>query len=352
MMRGPAKSTIFGALLVAVLLWPVFNWGVLHAIWGADLEACRAARGIGACWGVIAEKHRLLLFGRYPFAEQWRALLATLTIISLFGLAALRRFQQPRFIGAGLLGILLAVGLMHGGILGLASVPTKLWGGLPLTLLVSLGGTLLAFPLAILLALGRRARLPLLRSLCGAYIELIRGVPLISLLFMAAFLFPLMLPAQWRPDILPRVIVTIATFAAAYLAEVIRGGLQAVAPGQLAAAQAIGMRTWQALAYVVLPQALRAALPALVNSFVGIFKDSSLISIVSLHELTGALAISLGGDADWRSFYLEGYLLIAFIYWLFCFSLSRAAQRLEKRLGKSSTTDPAHQNANSASPQA
>ena len=341
MMRGPTKSTLFWAVLAGVVLWPVFNWGVLHAIWGADLEACRAARGVGACWGVIAEKHRLLLFGRYPFAEQWRALLAALLILSLFGLAALRRYQQPRFIGVGLVGILLAVGLMHGGVFGLASVPTKLWGGLPLTLLVSLGGTLLAFPLAILLAVGRRSRLPLVRSLCAAYIELIRGVPLISLLFMAAFLFPLMLPAHWRPDILPRVIVTIAAFAAAYLAEVIRGGLQAVPPGQLAAAQALGMRTWQALAFVVLPQALRAALPALVNSFVGIFKDSSLISIVSLHELTGALSLSLGGDADWRSFYLEGYLFIAFIYWICCFSLSRAARRLEQRLGSSRSTAPA-----------
>jgi general L-amino acid transport system permease protein len=288
--------------------------------------------GAGACWGVIAEKHRLLLFGRYPFAEQWRALLATGLILGFLGLLMWPRFQRGRFITAALAGVLFAAALMQGGFLGLTEVPTKLWGGLPLTLLVSLGGSLLAFPLAILLALGRQSRLILVRNLCTAYIELVRGVPLISLLFMAAFLFPLMLPPQWRPDILPRVIVTIAAFAAAYLAEVIRGGLQAVSAGQLAAAQAIGMRCWQALAYVVLPQALRNALPALVNSFVGIFKDSSLISIVSLHELTGALSISLGGDADWRSFYLEGYLFIASIYWICCFSLSRAARQLEHRL--------------------
>ena len=329
MIHLPRKRTIFWVLLAGALLWPIFSWGVLHAIWGEDLEACRAARGVGACWGVITEKHRLLFFGRYPFDEQWRALLATLLIVGVLALGTWRRLWRPRF---GTLALVILAGaalLMLGGFAGLSFVPTKLWGGLPLTLLVSLGGTLLAFPLAVLLALGRRSKLPLLRSLCALYIELVRGVPLISLLFMAAFLFPLLLPAQWRLDILPRVILTIAGFAAAYLAEVIRGGLQAVPEGQFIAAQAIGLRTWQALAYVVLPQALRAALPALVNSFVGIFKDSSLISIVSLHELTGALAISLGGDAEWRSFYLEGYLFIALIYWLFCFSLSQASRRLE-----------------------
>lgn len=336
MIRLPRKRSILWALLAAALLWPIFSWGMLHAIWGADLEACRAARGVGACWGVITEKHRLLFFGRYPFDQQWRPLLACLAIIALLCLGAQRRFQHLRFAAVALGTIVFAICLMRGGFAGLSSVPTKLWGGLPLTLLVSLGGTLLAFPLAILLALGRRSRQPLLRSLCTLYIELIRGVPLISLLFLAAFLFPLLLPINLRLDILPRVIFTIAAFAAAYLAEVIRGGLQAVPPGQLIAAQAIGMRTWQAISYIVLPQALRAALPALVNSFVGIFKDSSLISIVSLHELTGALSLSLGGDADWRSFYLEGYLFIAFIYWLFCFSLSRAALKLEARLGVSS----------------
>ncbi|NSL55103.1 amino acid ABC transporter permease [Uliginosibacterium aquaticum] len=329
MIRLPRKLTILWILLAAALLWPLFSWGLVHAIWSADLEACRAARGIGACWGVIVEKHRLLLFGRYPFEEQWRPLLATLLIIAVLCAACWRQRWQLRFAALAGLALLLAVALMRGDIGGLSPVPTKLWGGLPLTLLVSLGGTLLAFPLAVLLALGRRSSLPLLRSLCVAYIELIRGVPLISLLFMAAFLFPLLLPTAWRLDILPRVIVSIAAFAAAYLAEVIRGGLQAIPAGQLLAARALGMRTWQALLWIVLPQALRKALPALVNSFVGIFKDSSLISIVSLHELTGALSLALGGDADWRSFYLEGYLFIAFIYWAFCFALSRVGKGLE-----------------------
>jgi len=325
-------STWFWLILAALILWPAFNWGVLHAIWVPDLEACRAARGTGACWGVIAEKHRLLLFGRYPFNEQWRPLLASVLILLALTPIAFQQLRTQRFVIGGFIGVLVAGCLMTGGFAGLSPVPTKQWGGLPLTLLVSLGGTLLAFPLAILLALGRRSTLPLLRSVCTTYIELIRGVPLISLLFMAAFLFPLMLPAQFRLDILPRVILTIALFAAAYLAEVIRGGLQAVPKGQLIAAQAIGMRQWQAILYIILPQALRAALPAMVNSFVGIFKDSSLISIVSLHELTGALSLALGGDAEWRSFYLEGYIFIAAVYWVFCFTLSAASRRLERQL--------------------
>lgn len=330
-MRLPSPRQLIWYLLLALMLWPLLDWAVLHAVWRPDLEACRAARGSGACWGVIAEKHRLLLFGRYPFDAQWRPLAATLLIVAVFLLAFRRSLWRPAGVSAAASALLLAVLLMAGGIGPLQAVPTALWGGLPLTLLVSLGGTLLAFPLALLLALARRANLPLLRHAATLYIELVRGVPLISLLFMATFLFPLLLPPGWRPDILPRVIVTIAAFAAAYLAEVVRGGLQAVPAGQYTAALAIGLKPWQAQLHVVLPQALRHALPALVNSFIGIFKDSSLVSIVGLHELTGALSISLGGDADWRSFYLEGYLFIALVYWAFCFGLSRLGGRLEAR---------------------
>lgn len=335
MKRLPRLSTILWCALAALLLWPLFSWAIVHAVWIPDIDACRAARGVGACWGVITEKHRMLLFGRYPYAEQWRPLAATVLILLVLGGASWRRLWQPRLALGGLLVLGLAVLLMRGGLAGLSTVNTKEWGGLPLTLLISLGSTLLAFPFAILLALGRRSPLPLLRSLCTSYIELVRGVPLISLLFMAAFLFPLLLPAQLRIDILPRVVLTIAAFAAAYLAEVIRGGLQAVPAGQAIAAKALGMRYSQITLFIVLPQALRTALPALVNSFVGIFKDSSLISIVSLHELTGALAISLGGDADWRSFYLEGYLFIALIYWAFCFTLSQVSRHFEARLAHS-----------------
>ncbi|MDQ7990274.1 MAG: amino acid ABC transporter permease [Candidatus Dactylopiibacterium sp.] len=330
-MKAPRPSTLAWLALFALLAWPVFDWAVLQAVWPADLEACRAARGSGACWGVIAEKHRILLFGRYPYDAQWRPVLATVLIVAVLVAGGLRRIRHGWQVGLALALLVAAVVLMRGGA-GLARVPTNQWGGLPLTLIVSLGGTLLAFPLALLLALARRSQQPFLRGLATVYIELVRGVPLISLLFMAAFLFPLLLPTHLRIDILPRVVLTIAGFAAAYLAEVIRGGLQAVPAGQFAAAQAIGLTWRQSMQFIVLPQALRVSLPALVNSFIGIFKDSSLISIVSLHELTGAMSIALGGDADWRSFYLEAYLFIALIYWIFCFGLSRCARGLEARL--------------------
>ncbi|GAB4062691.1 amino acid ABC transporter permease [Uliginosibacterium sediminicola] len=325
-------QTLLWLALAVLCLIPAWQWGLTHAVFGADAEACRAARGVGACWGVLAEKHRLLLFGRYPYAEQWRPLLASLLIILALLGSCWPRLWRPALVGAWLLLAACVGVLMYGGILGLARVPSAQWGGLPLTLIVAISGTVLALPLACLLALGRRSQLPLLKSLCASYIELVRGVPLISLLFMAAFLFPLLLPQAWHVDMLPRVIIAIALFAAAYLAEVIRGGLQAVSATQYQSALALGMRYSQAMRYIVLPQAFRAALPALISNFVGIFKDTSLISIVSLHELTGALSLALGGDPDWRPFYLEAYLFIALVYWAFCYGISRFGQALETRL--------------------
>lgn len=330
-LRRPSFMTIAWALLIALCAWPLLKWGVIDAVFAPDAEACRAARDSGACWGVIVAKHRLLLFGRYPFAEQWRPFLASLLIVAMLVYSARPERWRTALLAAWVAATAAVIILMHGGLFGLSIVATRVWGGLPLTLIVSLSSTLLALPLALLLALGRRSRLPLLRSLCVCYIELVRGVPLISLLFMASFLFPLLLPEAWRIDMLPRAIAALGLFAAAYLAEVIRGGLQAVPATQLVAARALGMTHWQALRLVVLPQALRAALPALAGSFVGIFKDSSLISIVSLQELTGSLSLALGGDPEWRPFYLEGYLFVALVYWVFCFGLSRQTRRFELR---------------------
>jgi general L-amino acid transport system permease protein len=227
---------------------------------------------------------------------------------------------------------LLFVALMRGGVAGLEIVPSSRWGGLPLTLLLSLFSLGVAFPLGVLLALGRRSPWPVVRSVCITYIELIRGVPLISVLFMASFMLPLLLPQGWQLDVLLRVLVGITLFSAAYLAEVVRGGLQAVPVGQLLAARAMGLRAWQVQRYIVLPQALRSVVPALMNTFIGNFKDSSLVVIVSLYELTGALTLALGGDPTWRPFYLEGYLFIAFVYWAFCFAMSRYSRWIEGRL--------------------
>jgi general L-amino acid transport system permease protein len=231
-----------------------------------------------------------------------------------------------------LVTLALSVVLMRGGIFGLEPVPTNRWGGLPLTIGLAVVGLALAFPLALLLALGRRSQWPAARTLCATYIELVRGVPLISVLFMASFLLPLLWPAGWQPDVLIRVLAGLSLFVAAYLAEIIRGGLQAVPRGQTEVAMALGFGRWPVQRDIVLPQALRIVVPALTNSVVGTLKDTSLVTVVGLFELTGALGLALGGDPTWRPFYLEGYLFIALVYWVLCFGLSRYSVWLERRL--------------------
>ncbi|HEX4918074.1 MAG TPA: amino acid ABC transporter permease [Limnobacter sp.] len=304
------------------LAWLTLDWAVLNAVFQPDLQACQAAAGQGACWGVVAEKWRIILFGRYPLEAQWRAgLVLVLWTALLFATAARRlpwRVAVPCWLGMLVLGTV----LLHGGVLGLPQVPSNLWGGLPLTLLISTLGFGLAFPLAVLLALGRRSPWAWVRWVCVAYIELLRALPLVTVLFFAAFVLPRWLPGEsW--SLLARVVFTIALFSAAYLAEVLRGGLQGVPAGQAHAAMALGLNAVQRALWVVLPQAIRATLPSLLNSFVTLFKECSLVAIVALFELTGALSLALAGDVQWRAFYLEGYLFIALVYWAYCFGLSK-----------------------------
>jgi general L-amino acid transport system permease protein len=223
---------------------------------------------------------------------------------------------------------------MRGGGFGLSLVETDRWGGLPLTILLAALSIVAAFPLAVAVALGRHSSLPVLRAGCTIYVELVRGVPLISVLFMASFMFPLLLPEGISVNVLVRVLAGITLFAAAYLAEVIRGGLQAVPRGQFEAAQALGLSWWQAQRGIVLPQALTIVVPALVSNFIAIFKDTSLVTIVSLYELTGALGLALNSDADWRPYKIEGYLFIAAIYFGFCFAMSRYSMRVERTLSR------------------
>ena len=212
---------------------------------------------------------------------------------------------------------------------GLSYVPTTLWGGLPLTLLLSIVGIVVAFPLAILLALGRRSHMPLIRYVCIGYIEFIRGVPLISLLFVASFLLPLFLPRGVEISDLARAQVAIIMFSAAYLAEVIRGGLQAIPRGQYEAADALGLGYWQKMGKIVLPQAITLVIPPIVNTFIGLFKDTSLVSIVSLTDLLLATQNMAIADVNWRFAYAEGYAFVALIYFIFCFFMSKYSQYLE-----------------------
>ncbi len=294
-----------------------------------DAAACHAAHG--ACWGVVAEKYRLILFGRYPFEQQWRPLVASMFLLALLVLSCVRWFWRPWLAALwGVVGALFFT-LMRGGVLGLEKVDTDGWGGLPLTLLLSSLSMVLAFPIALAVALGRRSNMPAIRSLCTVYVELVRGVPLVSVLFMASFMFPLLLPQGISIDVLVRVLVGLTLFAAAYIAEVIRGGLQAVSRGQQEAAATLGLSWWQCQRKIVLPQALAIVVPGIMNSFISTFKDTSLVTIVSLYELTGALGLALNSDADWRPYKIEGYLFIAAIYFSFCFAMSRYSRWVERQ---------------------
>ena len=337
---GSAASALVTLVVAALVGWAAvafMDWGLLRAVFAPDVNACQAARGIGACWGVVAEKYRLILFGRYPFDEQWRPLIATLVLVTLLVVSCTRRFWRPWLAPLWVAVIALFFVLMSGGLFGLTKVPTDQWGGLPLTVMLATFGIVLAYPLAILVALGRRSNLPAIRSLCVIYVELIRGVPLISVLFMASFMFPLFMPVGKSPDVLIRVLVGITLFSAAYLAEVIRGGLQAIPKGQVEAAQSLGMSYWQTQRKIVLPQALAMVVPGIMNSFIAIFKDTSLVTIVSLYELTGALSLALNSDAEWRPFKIEGYLFITLIYFVFCFSMSRYSLWIEHQVSRSKT---------------
>ena len=324
-------SLVLGTL-AAVALVNVLDWALFSAVFRPEVELCRSLDHGGACWGVIAEKYRIILFGRYPFDEQWRPLAATLLLLSLIVISGHPASWRRGLLPVWLFSLALMLALMKGGFGGLTRVDTDLWGGLPLTLLLTVVGIGGAFPLAVLIAVGRSSSLGVLRSVLTWYVELVRGMPLIPILFLASFLFPLFLPKDLSVDVLVRVLAAIILFAAAYLSESIRGGLESIPATQREAALALGLTSWQAMLLVLLPQALRAVVPSIVNSAISLFKETSLVTVVSMFDLTGALSLALAGDALWRPFHLEGYLFIGAIYWIGCFSMSRYSLWIEARL--------------------
>jgi general L-amino acid transport system permease protein len=313
------------------------QWAFVHAVWTVpyngqgtpDTSACRNASGSGACWAIVADKYRLILFGRYPFDAQWRPAVSVVLFILLYVVSAIRCFWRKE-LALVWLATLLAIGvLMWGGVAGLRFVAQDQWGGLPLTLILATSGFVFAFPLSILVALGRRSQqLPAVRILCVLYVELFRGVPLVALLFMASVMFPLFLPAGINIDNLLRAQIAMILFVAAYLAEVVRGGLQALPEGQVEAAKALGLSYSQRIFLIVLPQALRLVIPPLVNTFIGFFKDTSLVLIVGMFDLLmmGKVALS---DPLWLDFSAEIYLVLALIYLSFCLAMSIYSRGLE-----------------------
>jgi general L-amino acid transport system permease protein len=286
---------------------------------------------VSEIWALLQERSRFILLGAYPFEEHWRPALVCLLFVALYAASAFRACWRPWLLAAWVAVPGAAVALLRGGWLGLSSIPTDQWGGLPLTFLLATVGFTTGVPVGAALALGRRSTLPAVRALSIAYIELVRGVPIVTFLFMASVMFPLFVPSGFTVDKLLRAQIAFVLFAAAYLAEVIRGGLAAVPPGQYEAAASMGLGFWPATLLVVMPQALRVSIPALVNTFIALFKDTSLVIVIGLFDLLGA-ARAVVVDPRWFGSGVFVYLFVALVYFVFCFAVSRYTQGLEKGL--------------------
>jgi general L-amino acid transport system permease protein len=320
------------------LLWqlipPLLDWAIFVAtIAGDSREACAGVGG--ACWTFIKVRFAQFMYGFYPDAERWRVNLAFLILIAAVVPLFLRSFRYKTELGLGLIFVypILAYVLFYGGVFGLRTVETARWGGLFLTLVIAGVGIVASLPIGIVLALGRRSdEMPVVRLLCTAFIELMRAVPLITVLFMASVMLPLFLPEGVNFDKLVRALVGVMLFSSAYMAEVVRGGLQAIPKGQYEAAKALGLSYWKMMGLIVLPQALRIVIPGIVNTFIGLFKDTTLVLIIGLFDLLGIVQAALT-DPQWLGFSIEGYVFAGFCFWIFCFAMSRYSMHLERKLG-------------------
>jgi general L-amino acid transport system permease protein len=388
---GNGLTTVVLALVFGWLLSWFLNWALFTATFSAATGA--ECRGHGACWALIHEKYRYIFFGSFPYEQHWRPLFAVIAMLAMLVLSSDRRMWNKRLLliwGIGSLvtfllmfgqihiplGLILFVTLAAGGlgmilrgalatpaelngwralaaisaiglvlrlagvlpawsfaIAPLSYVETGLWGGIPVTLILATYGLVFAFPFGVLLALGRRSNLPLIKGLCVGFIELIRGVPLISLLIMASVMLPLFLPSGMTIDKFLRAQVAVILFAGAYIAEIIRGGLQSLPKGQFEAADAMGLNYFQKTTLIILPQALRVVIPPLINTFIGFFKDTSLVLIIGIFDFLNTANQALV-DPNWAGFPGEVYLFAAFIYFCFCFSMSRYSKHLEIELNK------------------
>lgn len=333
-------STWYNALItvaIGVALYhviPAFlDWAIVRAVWsGSKPDDCRPD---GACWAYIRVWLSQFLLFSYPKSEAWRVIVGFAVLAAAVGTLLLPGLSTKVKVWLGLVLLLgypfLAVTLFYGGFFGLPRVETRLWGGLFLTLVIAIVAIVGSLPLGVLLALGRRSTMPLIRSACVAFIELWRSVPLITVLFMASVMFPLFMPEGLNFDKLLRALAGFVLFAAAYNAEVIRGGLQAIPKGQYEAAESLGFGYWRTMGLIILPQALKIVIPGLVNNFTGFFKDSSLLLIIGMFDFLGA-AQAISTNPEWLGHSVEGYLFVGLGYFIFCFAMSSYSQRLERRL--------------------
>lgn len=331
-------NTWYNSILTIVALWliwisvsNVFMWAVWNAKIGFGPESCEGAEG--ACWSMVVSNWYVFLVGTYTWEERWRpflciGLVILLTLLSMHPVLKRKLWLKV----AWLLSPVVIIVMLRGGFSGMPEVDSTQWGGLVLTLILSVLGIFFSFPIGVLLALGRRSqKMPVVKSLCVAYIEIIRAVPLITILFMSSVMLPLFFPEGWNMDKVLRAQIGIILFIAAYTAEIVRGGLQAIPSGQEEAAQALGLNYFQTMVFIILPQALRIMIPPLVSQAIGLFKDTSLVGIIGLIDFL-AIEFMVSNNPDWVGKEIEGYVFIATVYWAFCFAVSRYAHRLEKRL--------------------
>ncbi|MBL6927666.1 MAG: amino acid ABC transporter permease [Rhodospirillales bacterium] len=319
--------TLLAMAFLAYAVPPLVSWFLIDATFVGDAETCRAAGG--ACWSFIGAEFKLFMVGTYPNDATWRALLSGAMLVTLFVVTA-RHMLSPLVAAALWLLLPIPVYWLLGGGLGLEPVEESRWGGLMLTLLLAVIGVVVSVPLGVLLALGRRSRFIAIKSLSIGIIELVRGVPMITILFMATIMLPFFLPEGVELGVLHRVQIGIIIFSSAYMAEVVRGGLQGVDRSQIEAAAALGLRGWHTTVFIVLPQALRDVLPPLIGRCIALLKDTSLVIIVGLLDFLG-IAKAASQDPAWLGFDAEAFVFCAAIYWALCFSLSRYGRSLERR---------------------
>lgn len=338
-------DALLSVMMLALLAWlvpPFVEFMVLNAVWsGSDREACLATPErpvVGACWAFVRDRFAYFIYGSYPLSERWRVDLFFVLLAS--GLIWLLRINAPRRdLGAIYFFVLVPVVsylLLNGADwLGLRRVDTALWGGMLVTIVVAWVGIVVSLPAGIMLALGRRSRMPAVRLASIIFIEFVRGVPLITVLFMASVMLPLFVPSEWSPDKLLRALVGIALFASAYMAEVVRAGLQAIPKGQFEGAMAVGLSYGQTMRLVILPQALRVTIPNIVNSYIALFKDTTLVFIVGIFDFLKAIEASRV-DANWATPVTSatGYAFAAVVYFFFCYLMSSYAKNMEARLGR------------------
>lgn len=329
--NSPFNSLLTFLILLCLYLIvpPAIKWAFIDCLWSSTGQQCKVIDG--ACWSVVTKNLRFILFGFYPWEEQWRPIISIGILVGLFHYSRNRRHWKRRLAYLWVAGIVVMGILMHGGILGLSEVETTQWSGICLTLLLSLFGLTAAYPLGVLLALGRRSKMPAIKSISVVYIEMIRGVPLISLLFMSSVMFPLFLPEGITLNKILRAQLAIILFTAAYIAEVVRGGLQGIARGQYEAAESLGLDYYLTMRLIILPQALKIVIPPSVGILISAFKDTSLVVIIGLFDLMKTTQVTLA-NPEWMGFSTEAFIFIAILYFGGCFAMTNFSRDLERQL--------------------